>query len=369
MSQPRRTTDILSDAESGDFIVRRRILPVWQLLLLFALSFAVLFIVATNAEMLGGSVGLALAIFAVIGPLTWFTVYFSQQNRDMLLAAEFQNALFSAAARLKSKFVMIVKQDGTIFYYDRGFQNVFPETRGRGTLMIDKIFNASQISAVEAEKLFRALEDGKAETVFVHLPNEEGQDQKVIITIDPLPRPSGFYILRGRDYVVKRYERSAAASSAAVPLADSPQSSATIAHMLHILPYGLYATDAEGTLTFVNYRLENWLGYNQNEIISRKLSLSQIVAQQNTATAEHLLLKDCEGEVQFTGKTGQPVRLSLQQAITRDDKGAFAGSVAVLRPEQPMSMAIAPKAAMAAARSGEDAQPEASPSLIAGKKF
>lgn len=371
MSQPRRTTDILADAESGDFIVRRRILPVWQLLLLFVLSFTVLFVVATNAEMLGGSLGLALAIFAVIGPLTWFTVYFSQQNRDMLLAAEFQNALFSAAARLKSKFVMIVKQDGTIFYYDRGFQKVFPETSGRGTLMIDKIFNASQISTVEAEKLFRALEEGTAETVFVHLPNEEGEEQKVIITVDPLPRPSGFYILRGRDYVVKRYERSAAASVTSVPLAGNPHVSATIAHMLHTLPYGLYATDAEGAINFVNYRLENWLGYNQNEIVSRKLNLSQVIAQQNTATAEQLLLKDCEGEVQFINKMGRPVLLSLQQAITRDDKGAVVGSVAVLRPEQPMSAEIAPKAAVAAARNDEDAsaQPGASPSLIAGKKF
>jgi PAS domain S-box-containing protein len=368
MAQPRRNSDSFSEADSGDFIVRRRILPVWQLLLLFFLSFMVLFIVATNADMLGGAIGLGLAIFAVIGPLTWFTVYFSQQNRDMLLAAEFQNALFSAAARLKTKFVMIVKQDGTIFYFDRGFQRVFPETNSRGTLMIDKIFNSKQISTGEADKLFRALEEGTSETVFVHLQSEESEEaQKVIVTIDPLPRPSGFYILRGRDYVVKRLDRGNAQSNT-VKMSDNEQVSATVNHMLDSLPYGLYTTDSKGNILFMNYRLTDWLGYLPNEVINKKLSLIDIVPQQNTATAENILVKDCEGEVQFKNKTDQLVQLHIQQEITRDAGGNVVGTVAIVRPEQPANMDLVTKNVMESARENE-AAPTLSPSLIAGKKF
>lgn len=356
MSQPRRTTDAFHEDDSGDFIVRRRILPVWQLLLLFFLCFTVLFVVTTNAELLGGSVGLGLAIFAVIGPLTWFTVYFSQQNRDMLLAAEFQNALFSAAARLKTKFVMIVKQDGTIFYYDRGFQKVFPETGSRGTLMIDKIFSSQQIAPVEAEKLYRALEENHSATVFIHLPNEQGEEQKVIITVDPLPRPNGFFIVRGRDYVVKRYERSSATQSSMVPIGDNPQLANIASHMLHTIPYGLYTTDAEGNILFMNYRMETWLGYNQNEAASRKLSLINIIPQQNTATAESLLQRDCEGEVQFKSKDGRVVQLHVQQEISKDASGKLIGSVAVLRPEKPLSGDIVSNAAKTGARQPESGQ-------------
>ena len=352
MSNPRRTSDSFNEDEFGDFIIRRRILPVWQLLVLFGLSFTILFVVTTNAQMLGGAIGLGLAIFAVIGPLTWFTVYFSQQNRDMLLAAEFQNALFSAAARLKTKFVMIVKQDGTIFYFDRGFQRVFPETNSRGTLMIDKIFSSKQISAVEAEKLHRALDENHADTVFIHLPNDKGEEQKIIITIDPLPRPSGFFIIRGRDYVVKRYERDTT-KSASLPMTDNPHLSASLSHMLHTVPYGIYTTDADGNLLFANYRLESWLGYNQNEMASRKLNLMSLVAPQNTATVESLLLRDCEGDVQFKSKEGRPVQLHLQQEITKDENGAVIGSVAVLQPEKPMSLDIAPSPALQVARQPE----------------
>lgn len=365
MAYTHRNNDVFSEVDSGEFVLRRRILPIWQLLLLFLLGFFVLFTVANNAELLGGNIGLALAIFAVIGPLTWFTVYFSQQNRDMLLAAEFQNALFTAAARLKTKFVMIVKQDGTIFYFDRGFQRVFPETNSRGTLMIDKLFSSKQISAVEADKIFRALEENTSETVFVHMQGEDGATQKVIVTIDPLPRPHGFYILRGRDYVEKRTDRGTAPIHAeAGPLPS------TIAHMMDVVPFGLYTTDAIGNILFINHRLADWLGYLPNEILSQKLSLTDLVPQQNTAMAEKLLVENGEGEVHFRNKSEQVIQLHIQQEITRDAAGNVVGSVAVLRPEKPFNKEMVSKSVMESAREKNAAEaPTFSPSLTAGKKF
>lgn len=369
MTQPRRNSDVFSDTASDEFIVRSRILPIWQLLLLFLLSFLILFTVATNAEILGGTIGLALAIFAVIGPLTWFTVYFSQQNRDMLLAAEFQNALFSAAARLKTKFVMIVKQDGTIFYYDRGFQRVFPETNSRGTLMVDKIFSSKQISANEADKLSRALEENISETVFVHLQSEDGEMQKVIVTVDPLPRPSGFYILRGRDYVVKRADHGNPQPTT-MKVAENEEISATVTHIMDTIPFGLYTTNAEGKILLINHRLADWLGYLPNEITNKKLSLSDLIAPHNTAIAEHLLAESCEGEIFFKNKTDQLIRLHVQQEITRDAQGNKIGTVAIIHPEQPLKKELVSKPALELARelTPQD-KPALSPSLIAGKKF
>lgn len=358
MSTPRRNSDAFSDDEFGEFIIRRRILPIWQLLALFLISFSFLFVVTTNAEMLGGNFGVGLAILAVIGPLTWFTVYFSQQNRDMLLAAEFQNALFSAAARLKTKFVMIVKQDGTIFYYDRGFQEVFPETTSRGTLMVDKIFSKKQITPAESAKFQSALEEGRTDTVFATLSNADGSEQKVIITIDPLPRPSGFYIVRGRDYVTKRQNREAASSVAEA----SAQLPAHLSHMLQTIPYGLYTADAEGNIQFINYRMENWLGFAQGEVQAQKLTLMDIIAPQNTALVDDISLRDCAGSLLFKSKDGQVVQLYLQQEVTQDAQGTVIGAVALLQPEKTGSADIAPRAAIDTARqpeTGSDLPPAA----------
>lgn len=191
--------------ERNDFIIRKRALPAWQLLSIFLVCFLALFAIAIYSPLFGSKLAIGLAIFAVIGPLTWFCVYFVQQHRDMLLSTEFQNALFSAAARLKTRFCMIVKQDGTLIYFDHGFQQVFPETANRGVLMIDRIFSTRHISHAEAEKLYRALETGKAEQVIIRLQQTpESEVEKIIVTVDPLPRPQGFFILRGRDFVEKQ---------------------------------------------------------------------------------------------------------------------------------------------------------------------
>lgn len=353
----RRTSDI-KETSSSDFIVRDRMPLMWQLAGLFFVCFSILFLVASNASFFGGTFGVGLAIFAVIGPLTWFTLYYNQRNRDLVLATEFQNALFSAAARLKSKFCMIVKKDGTVFYYDRAFQKIFPETANRGVLMLDKIFSTKHISAQEAKKLDNALENNRSETILVQVQDGDGETQRIIITVDPISRPEGFFILRGRDYVVKKYDRASADEGAAqsrVQFLDDPQTSATVSHLLQTLPEGLYATDPDGKVLYINYTLESWLGYAQNEVLSRQLSLHDIMPQQNTECAEGLFLRDCEGEVLFTTKERRTLTLHITQEITRADNGASLGTVALLRkpfvasntantPAEPAKPATAPSA-------------------------
>lgn len=365
-----RNSDGFDPNDMGDFVVRDNSIPLWKLLALFLCGFAVLYGVATHAEMVGGHIGVAVAIFAVVAPMAWFTIYYSQQNRDMLLSAEFQNALFSAAARLKTKFVMIIKQDGTVFYFDRGFQKVFPETNSRGTLMIDKLFNSEQLSKAEADKLARALAENRSESIYVNLSDAEGRPRQIIITVDPLPRPAGFYILRGRDYVVKQYERAPRPVDG-TRLAEDPYVSATMAHMMHTMPYGLYATDHEGRITFINYRLETWLGYGQNEVISRNLTLSDLIPQQDAPILDQLLQKDCEGDLYLLNKNGHMVPVSLQQEICRDSKGAIIGSVGFLPPEDNHYVSLnAPSTSKPAAQQAPAPQPEtpqAAPSLTAGK--
>lgn len=327
------TLDRRSDAYSNDqseFVVRYRIPHIWQLSLLFVVCFSVLYGVAIYAHYLGGNIAVGFAIFAVIGPLCWFTIYFAQRNRDMLLAAEFQNALFSAAARLRSKFCMIVKQDGTIVYNDRNFQEVFPETANRSVLAVDKIFSSRYIAPGEAEKLFKALETNTPGTVYIDLKEQEGKMQRVVISIDPLPRPRGFFILRGRDYVVKQYERT---NAQVLPAASvHPAINSTVTHMINALPYGLYATDADGHIQFINYRLEGWLGYDQNEIISKQLALHDIIPSINTPLVENLLLKDCKGVLKFQSKQNHTVSMHIQQEITKDANGGVLGSAAILQP-------------------------------------
>ena len=178
----------------------------------------------------------------------------------MLLAAEFQNALFSAAARIKARFVMIVKDDGTVVYYDQGFTQCFPESKNRGTLFVDKIFSSEQISRADAEKLFAALESHRAETIFIQISQADGAKEKLIVTLDPLPRPSGFTLIRGREYAVRQFERSSDGAKP-VPVKNTELSPALMP-ALDALQDGLAVWDAEGQVIYLNSRLKTALGYD-----------------------------------------------------------------------------------------------------------
>lgn len=337
----RRGSDIYEESKSGDFVVRKRMPPMVQLAALFFVCFTLLYFIAMNVQYLGGGIGAGLAIFAIIGPLCWYTISLNQNYRDMVLAAEFQNALFSAAARLKTRFCMIVKQDGTVFYYDRGFQNVFPEAAHRGgILMLDKILTSKNVAPQEARKLDRALSDNESATIFMELPAEgQGEAQKLVITVDPIERPSRYFILRGRDYIVKQYDRgNAGGSRVANPsFFSTEEGTANLHHILHTLPIGLYVTDPEGHILFMNYTLESWLGYAQNEVVSRQLTLESLVPVQHNPIIEDLLLKDTEGAITLQTKDRKTLNFVLSQEITRDEHGAFVGTIGRVSPYDSLS--------------------------------
>lgn len=325
----RRTSDIYEEKTSGEFIVRRRLPPLVQLAGLFAVCFTLLFAIAMNAAYLGGGVGVALAIFAIVGPLCWFTIHLNQRNNEIVMSAEFQNALFSAAARLKTRFCIIVKRDGSIFYYDRGFQNMFPEATNRGMLMLEKVFTSKYISPQEMRKLERALSNNESSTIFIDLPMDMSGTQKLVITVDPIDRPTGFFILRARDFVIKQYDRGGSGQADSnLPFFDNPRSTNHFYHMLQTLPVGMYATDPEGNFLFMNYTLENWLGYAQHEVVSKGLTLQDIVPDQINPLVEDLLLKDAQGPLTLQGKDRAPRNVFISQEITRDEHNAFIGTVA-----------------------------------------
>ena len=111
---------------TADFIVRKPKPHLYQLALIFVVAFAVIFFTGQNSASNVGYYVFMLTSLIVIGSLAWFTIYFSISTRDAVVITEFQNALFASAAGLSSRFCFIIKRDGTIVYFDPGFQKVFP---------------------------------------------------------------------------------------------------------------------------------------------------------------------------------------------------------------------------------------------------
>lgn len=327
----RRQTDVWDDANNSDFVIRQRFRPLWQMILLFAACYFLILFIALNSADVGGVWGTMTLLLLIIGPLCWVTVYLAQFCRDMLLATEFQNLMFASSLRLKTKFCLIVKKDGSVVYIDPNFQKLFPETVNRGSLVIDKIFNEKHIAPVESRKLFQALDAGEAATIFINLPDPEKQtSERAVVSIEPLPRPKDYYLLRGRKYYTKKFEASGKAGQG-LEGTVSENSAATLGNMLHTLPFGILTLDMDGHIEFANYHLEKELGYEQNELSSRPMNLNDLLSRKNTPTIQHLLLRDTSGDLVLLNKRGREVALHAEQKISYNEQNQATGAILILR--------------------------------------
>ena len=329
----RITDPNIRDASKRDFVQRKRVPKIWQLVAIFFIFYTtIIFATETMAQIDSRSVYYTI-LAIIVGGLTWFTVFFEQRSRDLVLATEFQNALFASATGLNTKFCLITKKDGTIVYFDPGFQRMFPDFLKMEQRAIDLLLEIGGATREDSQKVLSALDKGVFDKVIFSLKTSEGVRAKIILTIDPLPRPSGFFLFRAREYV----EQRAAPAARQEALPSGEVSPTLTAAMLHNLNDGIYATDAEGNIQFANKVLEDWLGYDQNEILSRQLSIQDVIYQMEEKMGNRIQLSSYSGEVQLQKKNGSLIRCWLDQEVLLSPSGQTLGCTAVIKLfEQPL---------------------------------
>lgn len=313
-----------------EFVIRERRPPLWQLLVLFAVGLFTIIQLVYSFDNIGHNPTLILCIFVIIGFLTWFTVFYTQRSRDLVMATEFQNALFANAAALHTRFCLITKKDGTIIYYDPGFQLMFPDFLRMEQRAIDVLLQQGGASDTDIGKISKALESGAYEKLVISLTTAEGITNKIVLSVDPLPRPQGFFLFRGREFIEQRSAGNIpilGASDMGRSLSAMPP---IVGHMLHTMPWGLFIASVNGTLEFINHTLEQWLGYEENEIISRRLSVQDIIYQMDDKKSGKVELADFEGEVQMQKKTGALMKVHMKQDLLRDSNQQVLGCTATI---------------------------------------
>jgi PAS domain S-box-containing protein len=326
-----RITD-KSVAAKTDFSIRKHPLSISVLLLLFVTALGFAFVSSLAIQKYPGLWGFGV-LALIIGCLTAYTVYFTRRSQDMVLATEFQNALFASAAGLNTQFCLIVKRDGSIVYFDPGFQKIFPKFASLELRAIDALLERGGVSQEEQRKIFDAMEKGSFEKVVFPLNTDSGETIQLIMTIDPLPRPSGFFLLRARNYVPQRNETATTGAAMVSPL--FPQGKAPtelFSSLLHQLPVALYTADMDGRLQYTNYALEAWLGYNDGEMLGRGATLQNVIYQIDNKPIGTIELSDFSGEVLLQHKNSSLVKAHMTQQLHRDGAGNLIGCSASLMP-------------------------------------
>lgn len=187
-------------SESSEFVVRKRpfFLP---LLIIFIVSFAILYGSGVALQNGGDPSIFLITIVVVLGALCWFTIAYTQRKHDLVLLAEFQNALFASAAGLGARFSIIAKQDGTIAYIDPGFQELFPDVEARRLQTVEQFFHATLMPESAAQSISRAISEGGSERCAIEIKLPADKTIKAMISCDSLTKPDGYFLIRGREYI------------------------------------------------------------------------------------------------------------------------------------------------------------------------
>lgn len=299
--------------EQVDFVIRRRLPPIFVLSMIFVICFAVLLVAGSRIESFGGAPVFAAILAVVLGGLGWFTISFTQRNRDIVLATEFQNALFAGAAGINTRFCLISHADGGVTYSNPGFQKMFEAPARSGHILLDLLLDHGHVSKEDATLVRTTLSESKSCRVPFYYTSKDGTTRETLwLTVDPLPRPSGYSLIRGLNREPE-----------AAPSKSSDGANPVLDNLIHTLPFGLYTLANDGRISFTNETLDLLLGYTNGEVVRLQMPLSAIV----DGRMADRLLKDpsFSGEVTFRKKDGGSLALMLSQQAMRGPTGEILG--------------------------------------------
>ncbi len=304
-----------------EFIPRERTAQIWRVILAFGIVTLIILLLSLRPETVGGSAIATMISILAVTSLCFYMVLRKQQNLDLVTTTEFQNLLFAQAAALGSRFLLIVRRDGGIEYINDGAREVFPQEALREASSFDRMLEKSGIGSTDRERLMAAIIGLKRERVFFPLTLKEGITKEYTFTVDPLPRPAGFLVVRGREYVGAR------AGSALMPETLRSTTPERIDHLLTHSGVPHYVVNEYGRFDYVNPAFELALGYGPGEVLARGLSLHHVLYQlSGRAVTEDFTLSNALDHVTLQKKDGSLVPAAIKQVLIRGEQQKILGA-------------------------------------------
>ncbi len=329
---------LLSDAKAPtvtdrqDFVVRKR-RPVWQVL---AFMFTSVLVSMVILGMLIKDITVFVeVIFFILVVLGTYIVYIIQQSRDLVLATEFQNSLFSSALSHSNKFCIIIKNDNSIAYIDHSLQEMFPNFYKEPRRDIDVLFEMGRVSLEDRKTVFAALERRVRDKVIFDITDYKKQSRRIIMSIEPISRPKGFMLMRGHEFVEKRV-LGPQIDNSKLPLFDKNNLN-LFSYVMDSMDIGTYMVDLFGRITYANLTLEQWLDFEENELAASDLSLRDIISQIGLDIAVSDI-KNFEGDITLQRKIGGHMKAKLTQKAMYDEQGAVTGYAGLIYPMKDPSL-------------------------------
>lgn len=308
---------------SGEFISRERSPTNMQLAFLFVFA---CFVCSTLVLFVKEPIVLIITLILITLVAGWYVIVQIQRNRDLLLSTEFQNALFTSALGSSNKFCLIVQNNYDITYMDRAFYNLFSGFIKTPYRNLESLFRYGDVAQEERDKIYAAIEHNVKESVIFSIKASDDKQHKIFLSVEPIARPSGYTLLRARDYIEKRATVTAKDTG---PASKFPPFASSLISGLLEKDAIVFLADKSGNLVYVSHELEKQLGYNENEILSRNMNMQDIIYVGSSKPAE-IVLEDYEGEIILQKKDSSLSKFSINQKLAKDKLGGVVGCSAFL---------------------------------------
>jgi PAS domain S-box-containing protein len=312
-------------SEQYDFVPRERRGQIWQVI--FAFTATIILIIASAYAPVFKRMELytPMITVAVIVALCLFVIYRKQNSLDLVMSTEYQNMLFSQAFSIGASFSMILRRDGSIVHADEGVEKVFPRFRLGQSQLLDAVLEHGMVRQNDRERILGAIHSSSSDRLVFPVTDYDGLKRDYILTVEPLPRPSGFLLVRAREYLGQR------SGLQMLPDMLSATSIDKLDHLLATTGVAHYTTDAYGRLEYINPAMERLAGYESGEIVESKLSLHHLLfSMGGHALTEESHLQDFTGEIVLVHKRGAHLAGMVQQSIVRDAAGKLIGATGTI---------------------------------------
>lgn len=319
-------TEYVSPAQL-DFVPRERRSQIWRVVIAFSATIALIFALSFAPNTLGGRSISAFISMAVVAALCFYVIYRKQQNLDLVMATEYQNMLFAQAVGLGSNFCLFVRRDGTIVYADNGLRDVFPHFSHAQSQMLEGLLEQGGVNRADRERIMAAIYSSSSERLVFPVARD-GKTEEYVLTLEPLARPGGFTLVRGREY------RGQRAGMQLLPDILRTTSADKLDQLLATSPAGLYVTDAFGRIEYANPAVERMLGFIPGELLDMRLSIHRLFYQlDGQPVPEDYTIAEFHGPALMQKKQGGLLEAVLQQTLMRDAEGKLLGASGTILPK------------------------------------
>lgn len=309
-----------------DFVPRERRSQIWKVVIAFSITIAIIFVLAFAPNTLGGSTISAFVSMGSVGVLCLYIVFRKQQNLDLVMATEYQNMLFAEAVSLGSNFCLFVRRDGTIVYANPGLRKVFPSFAYTDAQALEGVFEQGGVPKADRDRVMGTIYSSSSDRLVFPI-RQNGEVKEYVLTVEPLSRPGGFAVIRGREY------RGQRAGMQLLPDVLRTTSADKLDHLLAASPIGLYVTDHFGRLEYTNPAMEQMLGYHAGELLDARIAVHRLFFQlSGQPIPDDYTLSDYTGESLLLKKQGSLLNAKLHQTIIRDADGKILGATGTILP-------------------------------------